>query len=634
MLATVLGHHYPSSRLAAKLKLSSGSPLLTASFLALLLFAGGCGQQAGIVAKVGGKKITAVEFKEEMIRRYRSEDFAAQRNLDERKGVLKNLIEQKMKIQDAYRLGLDKDSTVQQAAEDIRQQAAIQELYKVEIMDRVIPASEAKSYYDRLGEEIKASHILIKAPMDTSSAALAPAKAKIDSIYQLAVSGVPFDSLARQNSDDVTTAQNGGDLGFFTWGRMVDEFQDSAFAMKVGQISHPVKSSYGYHIIKLFERRPNPNRKSFAEEQENINMMLRRKYQKQLQKAAEDYLTRLKEKNKLTFNYGNIQKVLDKVSDPSVPRNNDYFSNFSAEEKQWVVASMKGDTITVADLQAEIAKTGNPPQWRDQKAITTMVERIVVPKFLADRAKQKGLYNSKSVKGQYESTLETRMLQEVENKQVQDKLQLADSLLLAYYQSHLNEFKSDSTVEVQEIYITVDAAKGKDLAFAQRIANRAKRGEDFTKLVHKYTDRKSSLARDGRIGPITSRQYGEMGKAAFRLNINEISDPISMGGRAYSIIKLVDKTPPRVKTFEEAKPQVERQLRMQQSDSLRTAWMDDLQKRYPAKIFDDRLMAVLPYKAPAADTTKTKTPGVKTPNPKIQQVTPPSHVTQPEKVKK
>lgn len=585
-------------------------PWLVASFVTLALIAAGCAKMQKNVAKVGREAITAEEFKNEMMTRYRTEEFASQRTLQERKDLLKPMIDRELKLQDAYRLGLDKDSTVVKAAEDTRKQAAIQELYKVEIMDKVIPPSAVKDIYDKMGEEIRARHILIKTPMDADSVKEQEAVEKVNSIYQLLMNGADFDSLARQVSEDPTSAQNGGDLGYFGWGKMVDEFQNAAFALKVGEISQPVKSSYGYHIIKLEDRRPSTTRKSFEEEKDGILMQLRQKYRDELNKAAEDYLNALKEEHLLKYNYANIQKILDKVSDPSVPRNQSFFSDFSEEEKQWEAATMKGDTIRVSDLDAEIAKTGVPPRWRDQKAIISMIERMVIPDFLAERAKQKGLYNAKSVKDAYRTTQEGHLVMVVENKQIVDKIDLSDEKLLDYYQNHLDEFKTDSTVEVQEIYITMDKNKGKDEAFAKRIANRAKKGENFTKLVEKYTDRKSAEKREGKIGPITSRQYGELGKTAFGLKIGEISDPIRMGPNAFSVIKLLDKTSPRQKTFEECKSEVERKLRGEAADSLRAAWSKDMERRYPVKIYENALMAVLPPPTPV-DVTKEETPGVK-----------------------
>jgi peptidyl-prolyl cis-trans isomerase C len=598
-------HTSPTPRIRSRL--AQWLPITAAAGLALVLLAGGCSKQGGdYVAKVGKERITVADFKDEMIKRYRREDIASQRTMEERREIVTSMAETKMKLQDAYRMGLDRDSAAVAMAEETRKQAAIQELYKVEILDKVVPASEIRDTYDKMGEEIKAGHILIKSPMGADSTAPDLAKIRIDSMKAALNEGANFDTLAKLLSEDVTTAQNSGDLGYFTWGRMVDEFQAAAFSLKPGQISDPVKTSFGWHLIKVYDRRPVADRKSFEEEENNILMMLRRKYQGELTKAAEDYLAKLKEDNGLKYDYTIIQKILDKVSDPSVPRNNDYFSNFSAEEKEWTVATMNGRTIRVSDLAPEVVKMGGNPHWTDQKSITQMVERMVVPEMLAQRAKDKGLYKAKSVDQAYRTTLESQLMPLVEKQHVEDEIDLSPEALQAYYQSHMNDFMTDSTVTVQEIYVTIDEAKGKNLAFANKIALRARKGEDFTKLVHQYTDRKSSIPQDGRLGPLTSRQYGEMGKAAFAMQIGQISDPIAMGARAYSIIKLVDKTEPSVKSFEEAQDQVKRQIRMSAGDSLRAAWMEELKERYPITINEEALKSALPLAA--ADSTA---PGVK-----------------------
>ncbi|MCX6641537.1 MAG: peptidylprolyl isomerase [bacterium] len=590
---------------------STALRVLSVFALALVVFAvliSGCGKKGDYVAKVGGKYVSTDAFKNAMLMRYRTPDVAAQRNLEERKQVLKNLIDGSMKLQEAYRLNLQNDSTVKASALDAQKQAAIQELYKVEIMDKVIPPSEVKAVYDKMGEEIHARHILFSTPVDLVPLELDSVRARAVRARDQLRAGANFDSLAKIVSNDVTTAQAGGDLGYFTWGRMVDEFQDAAFALKVDQISDTIKSSYGYHIIKVEDRRPSKERGTYEIEQPNILMQLRSKYQEKLGKEAEAYLNKLKEEHKLKYDYANIQKVLDKVSDPSVPRNNDYFSNFKEDEKDWAVATYDDKKITVKDLAKDIEKTGRAPRWRDQQAIISTVERMLIPEFLAERAKDRGLYKSADVQKTYNDMIETNMSQRVDKVQVEDKLKVSEPAQLAYYENNMKDFQTDSMVTVQEIYVNVDEKTGRDEAFAQKIAVRAKKGEDFTKLVHKYSDRKSSLSMDGVIGPLTSRQYGAMGREAFNLKVSEISDPIAMGRRGFSIIKVIEKTPSRVKVFEEAKAEVDRQMRMAQTDSLKKAWTDDMDKRYKITIFDDKLMAVFPYNPAASDSSKLAVP--------------------------
>ncbi len=93
---------------------------------------------------------------------------------------------------------------------------------------------------------IRASHILIKSDQGDNEA-----KKKADEIYSRLVNGVDFAQLAVENSDDIGSAQKGGDLGWFGRGQMVPEFENASFTGSIGVIQRPVKSAYGYHIIKV-----------------------------------------------------------------------------------------------------------------------------------------------------------------------------------------------------------------------------------------------------------------------------------------------------------------------------------------------------------------------------------------------
>lgn len=102
-------------------------------------------------------------------------------------------------------------------------------------------------------EEVRARHILIKVP-EGDSAKDAEAKKKIDAIYEeVKKPGADFGEIAKAKSE-CPSAPRGGDLGFFPRGAMVPEFEKAAFAMKVGETGAPIKTKFGYHIIKVEER--------------------------------------------------------------------------------------------------------------------------------------------------------------------------------------------------------------------------------------------------------------------------------------------------------------------------------------------------------------------------------------------
>ncbi len=108
----------------------------------------------------------------------------------------------------------------------------------------------------QVAEEVRARHILIRPPSD-DDAGWQAAQAKVREVARRAVApNADFAALAREYSEDEGSRPSGGDLGWFGRGRMVKEFEDAAFSLPVGGVSGPVKSQFGYHIIKVEERRP------------------------------------------------------------------------------------------------------------------------------------------------------------------------------------------------------------------------------------------------------------------------------------------------------------------------------------------------------------------------------------------
>ena len=112
---------------------------------------------------------------------------------------------------------------------------------------------EVERYYQQnssryeTGDQVAASHILFKTSPDTDEEAV---KNKAEAVLALAKGGADFAELARQHSED-TSAESGGDLGLFGRGQMVPEFETAAFALREGEVSDLVRSTYGFHIIKL-----------------------------------------------------------------------------------------------------------------------------------------------------------------------------------------------------------------------------------------------------------------------------------------------------------------------------------------------------------------------------------------------
>ena len=149
----------------------------------------------------------------------------------------------------------------------------------------VPPADIEKAYNSSIEqyttpEQVRASHILLKTEGKTD----ADVKAKAEAILKQVKAGADFAELAKKNSEDESNAKNGGDLDYFGRGRMVPEFDQAVFAMQPGQISDLVKTQYGYHIIKLVDKK-NATTRSLAEVRQQLTDQLA--YQRAQAQAAD-----------------------------------------------------------------------------------------------------------------------------------------------------------------------------------------------------------------------------------------------------------------------------------------------------------------------------------------------------------
>jgi peptidyl-prolyl cis-trans isomerase C len=151
--------------------------------------------------------------------------------------------------------------TVERLRDDARVDMVITRLMDSEVASAE-PATDAdcQEFYEKnpdkfkRGEAVRASHILIMANETADEATRKKARAQIDAVHKRARAGEDFAKLAQAHSQDGSAAQ-GGDLNFFERGRMVPPFEEAAFALKPGEISDVVTTQFGYHVIKVTERR-------------------------------------------------------------------------------------------------------------------------------------------------------------------------------------------------------------------------------------------------------------------------------------------------------------------------------------------------------------------------------------------
>ncbi len=158
----------------------------------------------------------------------------------------------KLKIIKANKLGLQNGTAYQNELKSYRSQLAKNYLTDTKVTEELV--AEA---YERSKFEIKAAHILISCDENASPADTLKAFNKISEIRNRIIKGEDFGKLAKEFSEDPSAKENSGDLGFFSVFRMVYPFESGAYITAVGKISNPVRTRFGYHIIKVLEKRAN-----------------------------------------------------------------------------------------------------------------------------------------------------------------------------------------------------------------------------------------------------------------------------------------------------------------------------------------------------------------------------------------
>jgi len=156
----------------------------------------------------------------------------------------------RLKVLEAEQKGLDTTQAFKRELDGYRQQLAQPYLTEKSVTDNLV-----REAYDRMGQEVSASHILIRVTPEASPQDTLVAYQKIEKIRQQIAGGENFEKLAREVSEDPSARENGGKLGYFTAMQMVYPFESAAYKTPVGQVSQPIRTRFGYHIIKVNDKR-------------------------------------------------------------------------------------------------------------------------------------------------------------------------------------------------------------------------------------------------------------------------------------------------------------------------------------------------------------------------------------------
>ena len=375
-------------------------------------------------------------------------------------------------------------------------------------------------------EQVKASHILIKPRGEgTDEEKFEEAKKVAQGLYEKAINGEDFAKLAKENSEDKSCSDKGGDLGFFSRGLMVQPFEEAVFSANVGSITEPVKTPFGYHVIKVEAKNPETT-KTFEEAKSQLIEEATDKIKEviSLQLAEEQlaqYASKLYTDNSssdidaLVKAYGKDNEGKHNFTDlpfaespgnayPELAQGRNIFSNngtiYNAEFHKQVLGAIKANRLNVylepfkTDLGYHIVKVLS---YKDNQYDTYEDSRDLIRRMLT--------------------------------------FEPSDAELNKYFEDHKSEYDVPATRTTRQILC-------RDKDTADRVYKELNNGALFANMARTYSEDPSSSPMGGLMSPAVKGRYTpELDDAIWKLNKGEYTQPIETPLGWY-IVKLEDET--------------------------------------------------------------------------------------------
>jgi peptidyl-prolyl cis-trans isomerase C len=567
------------------------------AFLLMLLgtvaLLSGCGSDDGeVLATIGKHKITTEDFND-YYRNVRFPYASAQEEFDMKREFLDSLVIRRLLIQVAYDKGIDKLDEITRLVLANKDKFLLDILYQRNVVDKAkVTEAEVKHFWDNLEYRIRASHIVVT-DEDT-------AKALVERI----LAGENFGELAFTYSISPDARRNRGDLGYFTWGAMVDEFQQVAFSMEPGEVSPPVKTDFGYHIIKVIDKAPNTTRLPYEQAQVQIEDALMAKKRAEI---TAEYLETIREKYPVSVDPATLDYVEHKRTQlypaqllAGLPTNDFDDTQLDRDERELVLSTWEGGQMTLFEYltQARRLPADVRPSFTQYDSVATIVFQLKLNDILAFEAARQGLDNDSEFKRRLNLFKELTMADVMRN----DSLPLAtppdESKIRMYYDKHPQEFTDPAKVHVYEILVS-------DEMQANKLVREIKTLEDFKRRAMTLTERPAKRGTNGDLDYIEEEWFPEIFQSAWDTQVGKIGGPVPTMGK-YSVFWVDDKIDAALKDFLSQKNRIKNKLQIEESQSAFSNWVEDRKEEVGVKVFEDALWKTVNKDAYAAgDTTGT-----------------------------
>ncbi len=484
-----------------------------------------------------------------------------------RLGVLNNMINEILLYYYDQDTQIFDDPEYKKEQEWNKRQAVLAYLKDREIYSKItVTEQELREAYYRAHVSIAARHLFART------------KEEAENLYELLKAGASFEQLAKQVFTDSTLRNNGGYLGYFSWGDMDPAFENAAFSLKVGEISKPVKTAQGYSIIKVEDRKEIPlmTEDDFQKRKKNLERSI--KISKKIPYERK-YISKFFDDKLLKFHDENLQILL-----PIVVSQNEYLLE-SPKELNLICAEYKEHKYTLLDLlnKLRIIPKYHLRKITDLRKLKIAIKGILIQDLLYDIAIQKGYDKIPAVQEAYKN-LEMMTFLKYKMDDIVRSAYYPDSAIYEYYKNNIALFSEPRKLKVQEIIVN-------DKSLADELLKRLQKGESFEKLARKYSIRKWSAENGGIIELSPIEDFGKLKEKFWNAKIGKLLGPWKIND-AYGIFRVLEKKDSHPIPFLDIRNQVLKRMQWDLKTKTVTDYLKVLRTKTDVKIFYKNLRFV------------------------------------------
>ncbi len=515
-----------------------------------------------IIATVGNYNISLSQFNE----RYSNYLFSSgtRDNYSTRKAILDNIINEIILYQYDSNENILNNQEYIKELDEARIRTILAFLKDQEIYAKIsVNEEEMREAFVRVNEKVAARHLF------------AQTEDEANNLYELVKIGVDFETLAKQVFTDSSLQNNGGYLGYFTWGDMDHAFEEAAYSLKIGEISTPVKTAYGYSIIKLEDKVSNPllTEYEFLKKKSHLENVLkiRKKEPYEL-----EYINKVFDRSKLSFNKESLQKILANLD----KRNEIESNNFRTPESECVFYKDKVYNQVVIEQKISELPYYHRNRINSIEGLKAAIEGMLLKEVLFNIAVNKGFDTTEAVWEMYDKYKKSIFLK-FKKDDITKNGYIPDSTAYNYYKDNINSFSTERELNLQEILVNT-----KELADSILILLSA--GNDFGELAKKYSLRKWSAENNGILGYSPLSKYGSYSNLFWETPVSETIGPVKIEN-TYGIFKVLGKIENQPIDFSLIKDEIIKEVQFEKQTEILRDYINLLRKKVDIKINDNLL---------------------------------------------